>query len=536
MEELVLMILRGLVIGVVVSAPMGPVGIYCIQRTLDKGRLSGLYTGVGAAVSDLIYCLLTGFGLSFIEDFINTHRSPIQLLGSIVLIFFGIWLIRKKPDGRIKAEADQDAPSREGDILKGFALTFSNPLILFLIIGLFAQFNFVIEGMKFYHYLLGFLGIIGGALGWWWLVTHFVDKLRGHFTQRTMKRINTVIGIIILIFAAVGIFSSTSGLMAAYASSHSPAPVESVEFRVADTSMKGWEMRLACGPDSAVAMRVRPVSKGDPFGDSAIDALSVRFEEEPSGRVLAEAVVSDGVDPYRGANAWRVVRKGSAWNVFCGHREYRHLIGFSSPLVPLGSPEVTASSPGGVAYSLVDVSTAPIDRSAISEADVFFALEGSGARAMDLPGVYSLLDFEQDDTYARIGGSYRVAVVPRAEGEGYDLRYMGGARENAAAWRPGSLKGRLRPTSFADLYDVEWCDAEGGWMLSDIQAEFDPMARTLTVKFPYQAAVIRFRKTAPSSSLPSPRRSSSSGASAAEASTESAAESSSESASPAAPA
>ena len=148
MEELVLMILRGLVIGVVVSAPMGPVGIYCIQRTLDKGRLSGLYTGVGAAVSDLIYCLLTGFGLSFIEDFINTHRSPIQLLGSIVLIFFGIWLIRKKPDGRIKAEADQDAPSREGDILKGFALTFSNPLILFLIIGLFAQFNFVIEGMK----------------------------------------------------------------------------------------------------------------------------------------------------------------------------------------------------------------------------------------------------------------------------------------------------------------------------------------------------------------------------------------------------
>ncbi|MDE6631521.1 MAG: LysE family translocator, partial [Muribaculaceae bacterium] len=210
MEELLLMILRGLVIGVVVSAPMGPVGIYCIQRTLDKGRLSGLYTGVGAAVSDLIYCLLTGFGLSFIEDFINIHRSPIQLLGSVVLIFFGIWLIRKKPDDSIAADADHGAPSREGDILKGFALTFSNPLILFLIIGLFAQFNFVIEGMKFYHYILGFVGIIAGALGWWWLVTHFVDKLRGHFTQRTMKLINRVIGCIILVFAAVGIYSSTS--------------------------------------------------------------------------------------------------------------------------------------------------------------------------------------------------------------------------------------------------------------------------------------------------------------------------------------
>ena len=172
MEELVLMILRGLIIGVVISAPMGPVGIYCLQRTLDKGRLSGFYTGVGAAISDFIYCLLTGFGLSFIEDFINVHRDPIKLIGSAVLVFFGIWLMRKKPDdGSIAADADHGAPSREGDILKGFALTFSNPLILFLIIGLFAQFNFVIEGMKFYHYILGFIGIIGGALGWWWMVT-----------------------------------------------------------------------------------------------------------------------------------------------------------------------------------------------------------------------------------------------------------------------------------------------------------------------------------------------------------------------------
>ncbi len=63
MEELLYMVLRGIIIGVVISAPMGPVGIFCIQRTLDKGRLSGFYTGVGAAISDLIYCLLTGFCL-----------------------------------------------------------------------------------------------------------------------------------------------------------------------------------------------------------------------------------------------------------------------------------------------------------------------------------------------------------------------------------------------------------------------------------------------------------------------------------------
>ena len=87
-ESLFYMIWRGFAIGVLISAPMGPVGILCIQRTLDKGRRTGLYTGVGAAISDLIYCLLTGFGLSFIEDFIERNQNIIQLIGSAVLIAF----------------------------------------------------------------------------------------------------------------------------------------------------------------------------------------------------------------------------------------------------------------------------------------------------------------------------------------------------------------------------------------------------------------------------------------------------------------
>lgn len=489
-----LMILRGLVIGVVISAPMGPVGIYVIQRTLDKGRHSGFYTGIGASVSDLIYCLLTGFGLSFIEDFINNHRSPIQLIGSIVLIFFGIWLIRKQPDGQIKADADQDAPSREGDILKGFALTFSNPLILFLIIGLFAQFNFVIEGMKFYHYILGFIGIIGGALGWWWLVTHFVDKLRGHFTQRTMKLINTVIGVIILIFAGVGIFSSTSDMLMAQTSDCPPvAIVESAEFRVADTSMKGWTAEFACRGDSAVRIEVAPRSVTDPFGDTKTDILSVRVVESPSGRLLGEASLSEGVDSYKGWNSWRVVRAGDRWNLFSGNREWRHVTTFESRLVPAGEPEITGNSPGGILFAIVNVKSAPIDDESISEADVLLALERCAPKSTDVAGVYSMLDYEQDDTYARIGGSYRIAVLP-AEDDAYAVYYLGGARENGSEWRPGRLKGRMKSTSFATVYDVEWCDAEGDWMLRDVQAEFDPLARTLTVKFAYQGAGMRFRK------------------------------------------
>lgn len=501
MEELVYMILRGLIIGVVVSAPMGPVGIYCLQRTLDKGRLSGFYTGVGAAVSDLIYCLLTGFGLSFIEEFINRHRSPIQLLGSVVLIFFGIWLIRKKPDGSIAADADHGAPSREGDVLKGFALTFSNPLILFLIIGLFAQFNFVIEGMKFYHYVLGFIGIIGGALGWWWLVTYFVDKLRGHFTRRTMKRINMAIGVIILIFAAVGIFSSASSLMAAPVSQELPGRKElkvsrlaSVEFRVADTSMRGWRAEFPCEGEAVVCLEVAPLAQEDPFGDSRIDVLSLKAIVLPSGRVLGETVVADGIDPYKGRNAWRVVRDGTAWNVFAGNREYRHVLGFESTSVPIGPPSVVPVVAGGVVATVGDMVSAPAEECDMSEAEVFFMLDSISPKSFDLAGVYSMLDFEHDDSYARIGGAYRIAVLPEEDGAAFAMLYLGGARENAGLWSPGMKKGRLVPTPFANVYDVEWRDAGLDWMLRDVQAEFDQLSCTLMVKFPYQSAAIRFRK------------------------------------------
>ena len=74
MDSLLHMIFAGLAIGIIVSAPMGPVGILCIQRTLNKGRLAGLFTGIGASASDIFYCLLTGFGLSFIEGFINARN------------------------------------------------------------------------------------------------------------------------------------------------------------------------------------------------------------------------------------------------------------------------------------------------------------------------------------------------------------------------------------------------------------------------------------------------------------------------------
>ena len=70
-------LVKGFIIGVVVSAPLGPVGVLCIQRTLNKGRWYGFVTGLGASLSDIAYALLTGYGMSFVSDYINKFLSAI---------------------------------------------------------------------------------------------------------------------------------------------------------------------------------------------------------------------------------------------------------------------------------------------------------------------------------------------------------------------------------------------------------------------------------------------------------------------------
>ena len=97
MEILFHILTSGLLIGIFVSAPMGPIGMLVIQRTLNKGRRPALFTGVGAALSDLTYSLLTGLGLSFVTDFITANELLLQILGSLVLIAFAFYLFKKNP-------------------------------------------------------------------------------------------------------------------------------------------------------------------------------------------------------------------------------------------------------------------------------------------------------------------------------------------------------------------------------------------------------------------------------------------------------
>lgn len=206
---MVSIILRGLIIGILISAPMGPIGVLCIQRTLNKGRRPGFYTGVGAALSDLIYCLLTGLGLSFVTDFITSNQLVLQIIGSLLVLAYSIYLFQANPSKTLRPINDDSSSHTTywRDFVTGFAFTFSNPLIIFLIISLFAQFNFMDSSMEFYHYIIGYASIAAGAILWWLLITFAVNKLRPHFNLRSMKIVNRSIAVLLTLMAIVGVVS-----------------------------------------------------------------------------------------------------------------------------------------------------------------------------------------------------------------------------------------------------------------------------------------------------------------------------------------
>ena len=206
------LVLKGMLIGMVASAPMGPVGVLCVQRTLNKGRWFGLATGIGAAASDIFYAAVTGFGMAFVMDFINNEQNKfyLQIIGSVMLLAFGIYTWRSDP----MKNAHQSGKQRGTlwyNMWTAFLVTFSNPLIIFLFMGLFAQFAFVIPDRPI-EMLVGFASIVGGALLWWYGLTWLVDKLKTIFDQGGIRIINQVIGAVVIIFSVIFLFGTITNL------------------------------------------------------------------------------------------------------------------------------------------------------------------------------------------------------------------------------------------------------------------------------------------------------------------------------------
>lgn len=204
------MALKGMIIGIVASAPMGPVGVLCVQRTLNKGRWYGFATGVGAAISDLIYAAIAGFGMSFVVDIIENPVVAywIKVAGSILLFIFGVWTFRSNPAQQIRP-VSKNKSNLVHNFITGFLVTISNPLILFLFVAMFGQFTFVVN--NFVPQIVGYVFIVVGALLWWFGLTWLINKVRNRFDVRGIWIINRVIGVIVMVVSAAVAISVLTG-------------------------------------------------------------------------------------------------------------------------------------------------------------------------------------------------------------------------------------------------------------------------------------------------------------------------------------
>jgi threonine/homoserine/homoserine lactone efflux protein len=196
-------LIKGFIIGVIVSAPLGPIGVLCIQRTLNKGRWYGFVTGLGAALSDMTYALLTGYGMSFISGFISKNIFLFQLLGSIMLFVFGVYTFTSNPVRSLRP-ASTAKGTYFHNYITSFFVTLSNPLIIFLYIGLYARFAFAGPGQLLYEQISSYVAIFLGAISWWFLLTHIINKVRKRFNLRGIWMINRIIGVVVMIVSVIG--------------------------------------------------------------------------------------------------------------------------------------------------------------------------------------------------------------------------------------------------------------------------------------------------------------------------------------------
>lgn len=178
---------------------------YVEQRTLVW-----FVTGLGAALSDICYALLTGYGMSFMDELILKHQLFLQVVGSLMLLVFGIYTFRSNPVKSLRPTS-ANRGSYLHNFVTAFFVTLSNPLIIFLFIGLFARFSFVMPGSPVGFQLVGYLAIILGALTWWFSITYFVNKVRTRFNVRGIWVLNRIIGIVVMVASVIGIVLALTG-------------------------------------------------------------------------------------------------------------------------------------------------------------------------------------------------------------------------------------------------------------------------------------------------------------------------------------
>jgi threonine/homoserine/homoserine lactone efflux protein len=203
-----LLISTGIVIGLIVAAPIGPVNLICIRKTLAYGPINGFFSGLGAALGDGVFAIVTAFGLTAVSQWIEGFSTPLRLLGGVMLLGFGIHIFRS--DVSLLRDAESVPPRENGNkslvrsIASTFALTITNPATLFGFTALFTGLGSLAGGSAtFLDAALTVLGVITGSTIWWFTLTTLVGIFHRHIDTGVMRNINHFFGIAVTGFGII---------------------------------------------------------------------------------------------------------------------------------------------------------------------------------------------------------------------------------------------------------------------------------------------------------------------------------------------
>jgi threonine/homoserine/homoserine lactone efflux protein len=197
-------LLSGVIIGFSIAAPVGPIGVLCIRRTLAEGRLHGLVSGLGAATADAFYGCIAAFGLAFVSDFLVQQQVWLRVVGGAFLLFLGVRTILAKPK-----EKPQDSKKLglAGSYGSTFLLTLTNPVTIISFAAVFASLGLGSTAGDYGSAALLVLSVFAGSAAWWLILSGSVSLLRAKVTPRVLLWINRISGAIILGFGVVTLVS-----------------------------------------------------------------------------------------------------------------------------------------------------------------------------------------------------------------------------------------------------------------------------------------------------------------------------------------
>jgi|ERR1700722_10001096 threonine/homoserine/homoserine lactone efflux protein len=189
--------LRGIAAGFAISAPVGPVNVLCVSRTIAKGWWAGIVSGFGAASADTLYGSIAGFSISIVIGFLLRQQSKLRLFGGILLVLLGIWYYFKRP-----APLSESKGADHSDFVTTFLLNLTNPTTVLSFLAVLAVLG-LSEQRPAWLTLIMVGGIFIGSMGWWLILTGITNHFRERFNDRAMLWMNRIGGIAIGAFGVV---------------------------------------------------------------------------------------------------------------------------------------------------------------------------------------------------------------------------------------------------------------------------------------------------------------------------------------------